>query len=63
MNLPDLLRKKIAGAERQNGGRIMKKIPFTGSAVAIVTPFIGDKIDYDAGFLKYLAQISEKRLK
>jgi len=26
----------------------MKKIPFTGSAVAIVTPFIGDKIDYDA---------------
>lgn len=48
MNLPDLLRKKFAGAERQNGGRIMKKIPFTGSAVAIVTPFIGDKIDYDA---------------
>ncbi len=26
----------------------MKKLPFTGSAVAIVTPFIGDKIDYDA---------------
>lgn len=26
----------------------MKKIPFTGSAVAIVTPFKGDKIDYDA---------------
>jgi 4-hydroxy-tetrahydrodipicolinate synthase len=26
----------------------MKKIPFTGSAVAIVTPFIGDKIDYEA---------------
>lgn len=26
----------------------MKRIPFTGSGVAIVTPFIGDKIDYDA---------------
>lgn len=26
----------------------MKKIPFIGSAVAIVTPFNGDKIDYDA---------------
>ena len=26
----------------------MKNLPFTGSAVAIVTPFIGDKIDYDA---------------
>lgn len=26
----------------------MKTLPFTGSAVAIVTPFIGDKIDYDA---------------
>ena len=26
----------------------MKKLPFTGSAVAIVTPFKGDVIDYDA---------------
>lgn len=26
----------------------MKKIPFTGSGVAIVTPFDGDKVNYDA---------------
>ncbi len=26
----------------------MKKIPFTGSGVAIVTPFEGDKVNYDA---------------
>lgn len=26
----------------------MKKIPFTGSAVALVTPFAGNKVDFDA---------------
>lgn len=26
----------------------MKKIPFTGSGVAIVTPFVDDKVDFDA---------------